>query len=72
MYTTYHLSSAQELSNIVDSIKSAYKSKPITVTVEEELDATAYLMSTPTNKAVLKKSLEEAKNGNLIEVKIKD
>lgn len=38
MYTTYHLNSAQEIPNIVESIISAYKSKAITITVEEDDD----------------------------------
>jgi D-Tyr-tRNAtyr deacylase len=37
MYTTYHLSSAQEVnSDIIDAIKAAFKSRPITITIEEE------------------------------------
>jgi hypothetical protein len=37
MYTTYHLTSAQELSSdILDAIKVAFKSKPITIIVEED------------------------------------
>ncbi len=37
MYTTYHLTSAQELSSdILDAIKAAFKSKPITIIVEED------------------------------------
>ena len=36
MYTTYHLTSAQELSSdILDAIKATFKSKPITIIVEE-------------------------------------
>ena len=36
MYTTYHLTSAQEASiDILDSIKIAFKSKPVTIIVEE-------------------------------------
>ena len=39
MYTTYHLSSAQEISiELLEAIKVAFKSKPITITVEEEND----------------------------------
>ena len=54
MYTTYHLSSAQELSaDILEAIKTAFKTKPITITVEEEMDTTAFLMSSPANKAIL-------------------
>ena len=37
MYATYHLSSAQEVnSDILDAIKVAFKSRPITITIEEE------------------------------------
>jgi hypothetical protein len=69
MYTTYHLTSAQELSaDIVEAIKTTFKSKPITITIQEEIDTTAYLMSSPANKAMLDKSLQQARNGEFIEV----
>lgn len=36
MYTTYHLNSAQDLNtDILDAIKAAFKSKPITIIVKE-------------------------------------
>lgn len=36
MYTTYHLESADEMdSQIIEAIKAIYKTKPITITVEE-------------------------------------
>jgi hypothetical protein len=39
MYTTYHLKSADEInSDLLDSIKAIYKSKPITIIVEEDED----------------------------------
>ena len=39
MYTTYHLKSAQELNtDILDAIKAAFKSKPITIIVKEDDD----------------------------------
>jgi hypothetical protein len=39
MYTTYHLTSAQEVnSDILDAIKAIFKSKPITIIVEEQED----------------------------------
>ena len=73
MYTTYHLSSAQEITNdIVESIKATFKSKPITITVNEELDDTTYLLSSEANKAILKQSLVQATNGELVEVKLED
>lgn len=55
MYTTYHLSSAQEInSDILDSIKATFKSKPITIIVEEDdVELTAEM------KAVLDERLQE-------------
>lgn len=39
MYTTYHFSSAQELNTeILDAIKATFKSKAITITIEEDDD----------------------------------
>lgn len=36
MYTTYHLTSAQEVNtDILDAIKATFKSRPITIIVEE-------------------------------------
>jgi hypothetical protein len=57
MYTTYHLASAQEVnSDILDSIKATFKSKPITIIVEEDdFELTVEM------KAVLDKRLQEAK-----------
>lgn len=38
MNTTYHLLSAQEATNdIIDAIKHTYKSKSITITIEENI-----------------------------------
>jgi hypothetical protein len=37
MYTTYHLSSAQEVNtDISDAIKATFKSRPINIIVEED------------------------------------
>lgn len=57
MYTTYHLSSAQEVNtDILDAIKATFKSKPITIIVEEAEDD--FDLSTDM-KAVLDERLEE-------------
>lgn len=70
MYTTFHLSSAEDVTaDILETIRATFKSKPITITVEEELDTTAYLMSSPANKAMLNKSLEQIRKGETIRVK---
>lgn len=37
MYKTYHLKSAQDINtDILDAIKATFKSKPITIVVEED------------------------------------
>lgn len=57
MYTTYHLTSAQEVStDILDAIKAAFKSKPITIIVEED-DGDSEL--TADMKTVLDERLQE-------------
>ena len=39
MYTTYHLNSAEDIStDILDAIKATYKSRAITIIVEEDDD----------------------------------
>lgn len=57
MYTTYHLKSAQEVStDILEAIKATFKSKPITIIVEEDdsdFDLTADM------KTVLDERLQE-------------
>lgn len=57
MQTTFHFDSAEELnSDILDSIKAAYKSKAITIIVEE--DEGFYELS-PNQKEILDQRLEE-------------
>lgn len=57
MHTTYHLSSAQEVStDILEAIKAAFKSRPITITVEEGED---HFELTSEMKTVLEERLQE-------------
>lgn len=57
MYTIYHLTSAQELStDILDAVKATFKSKPITITVEE--DNSDFELTTD-RKAVLEERLQD-------------
>ena len=70
MHTTYHLDSAQDITaKIVEALKITFKSKPTAITIAEELDATAYLMSSDSNNAFLNKSLAQANNGEFVEIK---
>ena len=57
MYTTYHLTSAQDVNtDILDAIKATFKSKPITIIVEE--DDSAFEL-TAKMKTVLDERLQE-------------
>ena len=57
MYTTYHLTSAQEVnSDILDAIKATFKSKPITIIVEEDEDD---FELTTDMKSILDERIEE-------------
>ena len=51
---------------------AVYGVNAITITVEEELDATAYLNSSPSNKANLEKSLNQDKNNEHILIRHQD
>ena len=51
MHTTFHLNSAQDVStDLLDAIKAAYKSKPITIIVEEEEDLSQEMKITLDNR----------------------
>lgn len=73
MYTTYHFSSAAEINmDIVDAIKAAFKGKPVVITVEEEVDETAYLLSNAANADMLRHSIAQDRNGDSVTVTIPD
>ncbi len=60
LYTTYHLTSAQEVnSDILDAIKAVFKSKPITIIVEED---EAHFEMTTDMKTILDERLLEDEN----------
>ena len=57
MYTTYHLTSAQELNaDILKSIKATYKTRPITIIVEDD---SSYAELTNEEKEILDERLKE-------------
>ena len=71
MYTSYHFKSAAEINpDILEAIKAVFKGKPVVITVEEESDETAFLLSDPVNKKMLVDSIMQDKNGESITVKV--
>ena len=70
MQTTYHLDSAQDVStDLLDSIKAAFKSKSITITVRES-DCDSEL--TDKMKAILDERLQEDQSTYLTEEELFD
>ena len=70
MQAIYHLSSSQEITfDLLESIRNTFKSKPITIVVDEEIEETAYLMSSENNKKILEKSILQFENGEVVILK---
>ncbi len=62
MYTTYHFKSAADINmDILNAIKTAFKEKPVVITIEEEIDETAFLMGNANNKEMLLQSIAQDK-----------
>jgi hypothetical protein len=70
MYTTFHIKASELDETFIKALKMIFKSKRISILVEEEQDETEYLLSSPANRKMLEKSLENAAKGDLIEVDI--
>jgi hypothetical protein len=69
MHSTYHFDSASELTiDILEAIKIAFKSKPITLTIreDEEEDATSFFMNRPIDKEILLQSIAQDKNNQIV------
>ena len=65
MYTTYHFKSAADINmDIINAIKTAFKEKPVVITIEEDIDETAFLMGDPNNKEMLLNSIAQDKKGD--------
>ena len=71
MYTTYHFKSAADINmDIINAIKTAFKEKPVVITIEEVIDETAFLMGDPDNKEMLLNSIAQDKKGDSLSFNI--
>ena len=70
MTTTYHLSANDLTTDFLKSLRTLYKGKTISITVEAEMDETEYLLASEANRNMLEESLKNVKEGKLIEVDI--
>ena len=70
MTTTYHLRANDLSEDFLVSLKSLYKGKTISITVESEMDETEYLLSNESNRMMLLESIQQLEQGELIKVDI--
>ena len=70
MQTTYRLKANELSENLITALKSTYHDREIEITVDEVLDETAYLLSTPANRKHLLSALDDIRaNKNLVSYK---
>ena len=70
---TYHFKSAADINDdILNDVKAAFKEKSIIITIEEEMDETAFLMNSVENKVMLLRSVSQYKNGESVSMTISD
>ncbi len=72
MTTTFHLEPSELDNDFLTKIKSVFGEKKLIITVEEDDDATAALLSTEANRNNFKQSIHELNTGNLIAVSLDD
>ena len=70
MYTTFHVKADELDETFLKQLKTLFKRKSISISVEEDIDETEYLLRSEANRKMLEKSLAEANAGKLIKVDI--
>jgi hypothetical protein len=70
MVTSIHIKASELDEKFIKGIKAIYKSKKISITIEEEQDTTEYLLSTEANRKHLEKAVKNVKKGKTTKVDI--
>lgn len=65
MTTTFRLHVNEITTDLLESIKAAFKGKTVEITVSDALDETEYLMASDANRKSLEKSIQQAEEGDL-------
>ena len=67
MTATYHISTDELNVEFLQNLKNVLGKKQLLITIEEDEDATFYLLYTKENRNKLKQSIQELESGNTIE-----
>ncbi len=70
MAATFHIKTSELNENFFKALRMMFKSKRISITIEEEQDETEYLLGSSANRKALEKSLRNVQKGKLVEVDI--
>lgn len=58
MYTTFHINTKELNIDFLNGIKALFKNKRVSITIEDEMDDTEYLLAGDANRKILEKSLK--------------
>ena len=72
MYTTFHLKASELYEEFLKKLKTLFKGKNISLSVEEDMDETEYLLSTEANRKHLMEAIENVEKGNLVKISGED
>lgn len=70
MYTSFHLKANELDEDFLKKLKVMFKSKNISITVEEDEDETEKLIAQPENLKMLRTSILQAERGELVKIKM--
>ena len=73
MYTTFHLKASDLDDRFIKAVKAMFKSRDISIIIEEEQDETEYLLKSKANRRMLLKRIKDVQEDkNLVQVNLKD
>ena len=72
MTATYSISRDELNADFIEAIKRTFKTEKVLIQIDEVMDETEYLLSTPANKDFLEKSILQVKNGEVLKLDIED
>ena len=72
MTATYTISREELNVNFIEAIKRTFKTEKVLIQIDEVMDETEYLLSSPATKDFLEKSILQVKNGEVVKLDIEN